>query len=211
MASPPLTKSSSAPGSGALLPDLLEGRGLLDGELELAEIVGIFGVRGEVRLHLHNRESDWLDRWRDLVVMAPDGRRYAAKVKARGGSSDRVIAAIQGIEDRDVARGLAGCKIVVDRSRLPKPAEGEVYVWQIVGLPVFTPDGVERGKVVEVHTNCPTPILEVALPGVRDPAFVVLLPGTVDIDVAAKRVQVPEDALTDVEWDDTPDVAEGEE
>ena len=186
---PPPTKSSQ------LLPVLVQGTGIQDGELELAVVVGVFGVKGEVRLHLHNRESDWLERWRDLVLVAPDDRRYAVRIRSREGSSDRVIGTIEGLEDRDIARSLSGARIAVERSRLPKPAAGEVYVWQMVGLPVVTPDGIERGRISEVHTNCPTPVLEVAVPGAADPSFVALIPGEVIVDLEAGRVMIPADAL----------------
>ena len=192
MALLPPTKSS------LLLPNPADGIGLLENELELAEVVGIFGVKGELRVHLHNRESEWLSRWRDLVLVAPDARRYAVKARARGGSSDRVICTIEGVDDRDLAGTLKGCRLVVDRARLPKPAEGEVYVWQMVGLPVLTPDGVVRGKIAEVHTNCPTPVLEVLVIGARDPSFIALIPGEVTVDLVGGRVLIPADALDDL-------------
>lgn len=178
-----------------LLPLLLEGSGIAPEELALGEIVGIFGVRGELRMHLFNRESDWLERWRDVVLVAPDGRRYAARVKTREGAGERVIAVLDGLTDRDVARRMQGCTLVVDRARLPKPAEGEVYVWQMLGLPVVDPAGVVRGKITEVHTNCPTPILEIEVPGRTDPSFVPLIPGQVLVELDAARVVIPQDAL----------------
>jgi len=113
---PPATKSSPL-----LTP--LAGEGLAPDEVALAEVVGVFGVSGEVRLHLFNRASRWLTRWRDVVLIGPDGRRHAARVKAREGAGDRVIGAIDGLVGRDAARSWMGAVVAVERARLPALAE----------------------------------------------------------------------------------------
>jgi 16S rRNA processing protein RimM len=180
--------------SGPLLPVSLPGRGTQESEVELAAVVGVFGVQGEVRLHLHNRESDWLRLWRDVVLVAPDGARYPARLRARSGAGNRVIGQIEGLTDRTVAFALTGCKVAAPARALPPLPDDEAYVWQIVGLPVFSA-GRRVGSVAEVHTNCPTPILEIALEGAAEPSFVPLLPDQATVDVAAQRVDLSAGAL----------------
>ncbi len=186
---PPATKSSPL-----LTP--LAGEGLAPDEVALAEVVGVFGVSGEVRLHLFNRDSRWMTRWRDVVLIGPDGRRHAARVKAREGAGDRVIGAIDGLVGRDAARSWMGAVVAVERARLPALAEDEAYVWQLVGLTVRSTGGTVLGRVTEVHTHCPTPIVEYLPAGASEASFVPLLPGEVTVDLAAGAIVVP-DALVE--------------
>ena len=159
-------------------------------------MVGVFGVVGEVRLHLFNRDSPWLSRWREVVLIGPDGQRHAARVKAREGAGDRVIGAIDGLVGRDAARAWMGAVVAVDRARLPALSEDEAYVWQLVGLTVAAAGGAVLGRVTEVHTHCPTPIVEYLPTGASEASFVPLLPGEVTVDLAGGRIVVP-DALVE--------------
>ena len=64
----------------------LSGRGLSEDEVELGRIVGVFGVRGEVRVHLHNREGSVLldDPW-DVILVPP---HHSAVVPLGCGQAD---------------------------------------------------------------------------------------------------------------------------
>jgi ribosomal 30S subunit maturation factor RimM len=162
----------------------------------LAEVVGVFGVSGEVRLHLFNRDSRWFSRWRKVVLLGPDGRRHAARVKAREGAGDRVIGTIDGVVGRDAARSWMGGMIAVERARLPALADDEAYVWQLVGLTLRSSSGVVLGRVTEVHTHCPTPIVEYLPAGAAEASFVPLVPGEVTVDIPGGVIVVP-DALVE--------------
>jgi len=58
-----------------------------------------------------------------------------------------VVAAIDGITDRDAAAALSGWKILIDKNQLPAPAEGEYYWADLLGLKVETDQGVALGVV----------------------------------------------------------------
>jgi 16S rRNA processing protein RimM len=129
------------------------------GGLELGRISGVFGVRGEVRLHLHNRETDLLDAGRDVILVAPDGKRFLAWMATRPGAGKRVLAAVDGIGDRDEALALIDYTLVLPRDVLPEPDPDEYYLEEIVGMRVCTGDRV-HGRVVEVHLTGPIEVLE---------------------------------------------------
>ena len=61
--------------------------------------------------------------------------------------SDRIVARLEGIEDRDRAAALTGAVIEVDRAELPPTGEREYYQADLIGLPVRNLEGVELGKV----------------------------------------------------------------
>lgn len=181
-ASPP-----ALPGRG------LPGRGTTDDELELGRISGVFGVRGEVRLHLHNREASFLlDGPADVVLVAPDGRRAAARLTCRPGAGKRILGRLDGLADRDVAAALKGTRIVVARQDLPDTGDGEFYVVDLQGLDVLV-DGQRVGSVSDVHDTEAGDVLELTLGGevhfVRfaDPAVgaVDLEEGTLSLEPSA--------------------------
>lgn len=160
-------------------------------ELEFGWISGVFGFRGEVRLHLHHRESGWLERPRGVVLVDPEGRRYQARLKARRGAGRRWIGRLDGATTEEHARALEGWRVLVPRSALPEPEPDEFYVADVVDRPVFV-DGRAEGRVVALHETGPVDVLELDLDG--RPAFVPLLRERV-VRIGPDGVHLAEGAL----------------
>ena len=141
----------------------LSGRGLSEDEVELGRIVGVFGVRGEVRVHLHNREGSVLldDPW-DVILVSPDGSRRTTRLSCRSGAGKRILGRLDGLSDREVAAGLKGTLIAVARADLPPPDSGEFYVADLQGLTVLVDDEA-RGSVVDVHHTAAGDLIELSL------------------------------------------------
>lgn len=127
--------------------------------IELGHITGVFGVAGEVRLHLENRESKLLAKGRDVVLVDVQGLRFAAHMKSRPGTNGRVIATIRGVDDREAARGMVGVRILVDRDAFPRLAGDEYYLADLIGLKVRCGEE-DLGRVVAVHDQGPVDVIE---------------------------------------------------
>ena len=159
----------------------------------LGRIVGLFGVRGWVKVYSYTepREAvldykDWLlsrDGHWQWVVLA-EGKRHGKAVIAR----------FEGIEDRDAAAELTGSDIGVDRDALPDPGEGHYYWADLEGLTVVHKDGTELGKVASLMATGAKDVMVVDGPVER---LIPFVPGGVvlDVDVAAGVIRV------DWEWD----------
>jgi 16S rRNA processing protein RimM len=155
--------------------------------------VGVFGVRGEVRLHLHHRESTLLKRPREVVLESKDGARQVVRLSARSGAGKRVIGSVDGVTDPERARELIGWTVRIDRSALPAPAPGEFYVWAVPGLAVWM-GGDQVGTAVDVHETPGGDVLEVELPD--GPVFVPLLrEWVVEVNVQGGRVVLAPGAI----------------
>lgn len=141
-------KSNQLPSGWTTLP----GRGVQADELELGYISGIFGVRGEVRLHLHHRESKLLNQAKTLALISPEGKRFEIRIRTRSGAGGRVIGHIEGLADRDQARELKGWKFAIDRQKLPQLQQDEFLIEDVCGLAVFMADKL-IGTVVTVHAT----------------------------------------------------------
>lgn len=174
-------------------PVPLAGTGIADDELELGFVSGFFGVKGEVRLHLHNRETTLFQRPRDVVLVGPDGKRMAARLSARPGAGKRVLGRIAGIRYRDQAELWLKWKIVVPRTDLPALDEDEFYLADVEGLPVHVNDE-PIGRVAKVHATGPIEVLEINV-GSREPVFVPCEAELVRIDLDAAVVHVVAEAM----------------
>jgi 16S rRNA processing protein RimM len=61
-----------------------------------------------------------------------------------------VIAHLEGVDDRDMARGLIGAVIRIPRSRFERPGRDEYYWCDLVGLEVIDEGGSSLGRVKEL-------------------------------------------------------------
>jgi len=164
--------------------------------IELGYVSGIFGVRGEVRLFLHDRESRTLFGGVDVTLRAPDGTTREVRVNARPGAGGRVLASISGVRTREEAAALKDWRILLPREALPALEPDEFYVHAVLGLPVFV-DGTQVGNVRAVHDSGPHQIFEIKL-GTGAIGFVPVLQTHVLAVDPPRGVDVAEGALAEL-------------
>lgn len=172
----------------------LTGNGPQPGELELGRVSGVFGFKGELRLFLHNPDTDSFDEPRRVVLLRPDGARFEAVLSARPGAGKRILGWVEGSEGEEAANALVGWTILVARADLPEPDEG-FYVSDVLGWPVFVGER-QVGTVTGIHATDGDDVLEIG--GGAEPVFVVMNEHYVlDVDFEARRVVIAEDALVE--------------
>ena len=143
------------------------------------------GVRGLLHVHAYTDDPAALTRYGALH----DGRGNSFRVRWRGEGVAEVARMVEGkrvpVATRDEAGKLVNTRLHVARARLPKPAEDEFYLADLIGLAAVGPDGVELGRIDAVHDYGAGVSLEVGA---------LLLPFTravvPEIDLAAGRVTV---------------------
>ncbi|HEY1057595.1 MAG TPA: ribosome maturation factor RimM [Limnobacter sp.] len=106
----------------------------------------------------------------------------SAKVHA-----DRLVAHLEGVEDRDLAARFKGCRVYVSRSRFPALPEGEFYWVDLVGCAVTNVQGVELGVVTQVADHGAHAILQVTKGDLEHliPFVEAYVP---TVDLAARRI-----------------------
>jgi 16S rRNA processing protein RimM len=114
--------------------------------INVGEISGVFGVKGWVKVfsftdpreNILNYSPWYLQKGQETKeVSLVDGQRQGKLV----------VAALEGVEDRDAAAALSGWKILIDKQQLPAATEGEYYWADLIGLQVKTTDGQNLGVV----------------------------------------------------------------
>jgi 16S rRNA processing protein RimM len=122
-------------------------------EVRLGNVSGVFGIKGEMRLFLYNRDSQLFVRGYDVTLVGPDGTRSGVRLRSRSGAGRRVLGRIEGVNNPEAAAALMGHEIVVHKDALPEVEEGTWYHHEILDLPVRTAGGVEVGTLVEIHVT----------------------------------------------------------
>lgn len=158
--------------------------------LIIGQIVGVHGVRGEVRVSI---ETDDPERFAILrrVYLGDERRRF--RVQGTRLHKGQALVKLVGVNDRDAADTLRGQWVYVAMEDALPLAEGEYYQHQIMGLLVVTDAGEELGRVAEILETGANDVYvvrgrvgELLLPAVDE---VVL---SVDLEAGRMTVHVPE-------------------
>lgn len=100
-----------------------------------------------------------------------------------------LIVQLAGLTDREAAAVYAGGEVGVSKSSLPKPAAGEIYQADLVGLAVWNRQGESLGIVAAVQDYGAHPVLRVE--GGGESRLIPFVPAYVDaVDAKAGRIEV---------------------
>lgn len=156
----------------------------------LGRVSGAFGVKGWIKVESYTNPPVNIvtfGRW----TLRRRGADQAFEVERGHEHGGGVVAKLQGIDDRDLAREYVGADVVVERERLPKAGAGEYYWIDLEGLEVRTTAGAVLGKVERLFATGAHDVLVVAGTPERLVPFVV---GPV-----VKRVDL-DAGLIEVDW-----------
>lgn len=155
----------------------------------LGKIVGVHGVRGELKLESHTEPRTQIFRYQPWLLRSASGERTLEGCRGRA-QGKRLVAELPGIADRDAAAALVGTEIWVARSALPQAKPGEYYWSDLEGLEVVTVAGVSLGRVSHLVATGANDVL-VAKGGGRE-RLIPFLPGSfvTQVDLDAGRITV---------------------
>lgn len=99
----------------------------------MGRLVGLFGVRGELKLDLRVGDRPTAAVGGSMRVLHEDGRAETVTVRSLRPHAGRWLVAFEGIMGADAAQPYVGASVVVRKDELPPLAEGEYYDHQLVG------------------------------------------------------------------------------
>ena len=163
--------------------------------VELGKIVGVWGVKGWIKLHSYTRNRADIAQYKTWFLSrhkkGPEkdaGFRQINVLQCRE-QAKGIVAQLEGVDDRDQAAVMSGFGIWVKESDLPKLAEGEFYWQQLIGLTVSNNDS-EIGTVGSILETGANDVLVCK----RKESSDVLIPYTdevvLEVDVKAGRMTV---------------------
>jgi 16S rRNA processing protein RimM len=113
----------------------------------LGRVGAPWGVKGWIHVDSYTDPLDGILEYRQWTLRLGSGERVIRGVIEGHPHSDRLVARLEGIEDRDGAAALTGAVIEVARADLPPTGAREYYQADLLGLMVRNLDGAELGKV----------------------------------------------------------------
>ena len=161
--------------------------------LTLADIVGVYGIKGWLRLRVRLDDPNLLLSLPALMlVAAPDAARSARQsvaVEALKVHGKGHIARLSGIADRTQAEAVNGCEIQVAAAHFPAAGDDEIYWRDLEGLEVWCTEDGSHSLLGRVKTLLET--------GANDVLVVAPCEGSVD-DRERLIPWVPDEVVTDI-------------
>lgn len=124
----------------------------------VGRITGAHGIKGMVKIFSHAVDPKTLTDRGPLFDATGQRRFVLAKTQQQGKS---LLAAIEGITDRNAAEALQNTDLYLPRDCLPPLPEGRFYYTDIIGLFALAPDGRRLGTVTALHNYGAGDILEI--------------------------------------------------
>ena len=144
----------------------------------IGRILGAHGIRGAVKLKSFAAEPAAIARYKPLTTA--DGRVIEIlRVKP---AADAFIADLKDVRDRNQAEALAGTDLYVAREALPAPADGEIYLADLVGKPVHAGEKA-LGSVAGIQNYGAGDLLELDSGELIPVAFVAAAGDVVSVDL----------------------------
>jgi 16S rRNA processing protein RimM len=158
----------------------------------VGKIVGLSGVRGEVKLESYTEPRTQIFSYQPWLLKSSSGESEISGCHGRA-QGKGIVAALPEVDDRDGAARWVGSEVWVRRSALPKAKRGEYYWADLEGLEVVTVEGAKLGRVSHLLATGANDVL-VARDGERER----LIPFVLDDYV--KQVDFDTGCIT-VDWD----------
>lgn len=113
--------------------------------LVVGKVVAPWGTRGELKMAIL---TDFPDRFRELKRVYLGDEPWMLEGHRRHGRW--IILKVEGCADRNSAEKLRGELVQIPQEEAVRLSEDEYYIYQIVGLEVWTREGEHLGRVSEV-------------------------------------------------------------
>ena len=181
---------------------------LPDDSIEVGRVLDAWGVKGWLKIIPHSAQPEALFSAKSWFLQAPDAKfrpgfnafqgTVAITVDEAKTHSDSVVAKFDGLDDRNDAEALRGCRIFLPRSSFPKALTDEYYWVDLIGLSVVNREGIPLGCVRDLMVTGPHSVLCVEYQASQDDGsskaeerMIPFVSAYVDaVDIAGKLITV---------------------
>ncbi|NII10206.1 ribosome maturation factor RimM [Oleiagrimonas sp. C23AA] len=162
--------------------------------VRMGRIVGVYGVRGEVKLESWTEPRERIFDYQPWLLSAAPGKASSQVRGIKGRAQGKgLVAQLPGVENREQAAALMGSDILIERDQLPAPEDGAFYWFDLEGLEVVNREGHVLGKVDHLFATGANDVIVV-----RDGDREILVPFVRDVYVLSIDLQ---QGRMEVDWD----------
>ena len=157
--------------------------------LEIGQIVNTFGIKGMVKVKPFTDDITRFDRLEKVYIKNKDSKKEY-EIEEVKYHKNMVMIKFKGIENPDDANLLRGSYLLVDRANEEPLEEGVYYIVDLIGLDVYTDEGILLGTLKDIFNTGSNDIYEVK----DELGKQILLPAIADvikeIDLENKKIIV---------------------
>ena len=164
----------------------------------VGKIIGTHGIKGLLKVYSYSGNIESLQAAATVLLKEKNGRLSEHSIKSVSAHAGGFIIGLDNFVDINQVLSMAGSELYLKLCQLPVPDEGEYYWRDIIGLAVYTDQGLELGTVVDIFETGSSDIYVV-----RGASKEYLIPAIADvitlIDVPGKKMIItPLDGLLDL-------------
>ncbi len=166
--------------------------------IPVGKIIGTHGIKGVLRVFSYSGNIESLQCASTVSLTGGDNRVTEYGVSGVSSHGTVFLLSLAGFSDINQVLSLVGAEICLKRSQFPPTEEDEYYWRDLMGLSVFTDQGVQLGTLVDIFETGSNDIYVV-----RNEEREYLIPAIADVishvDVVGKRMVItPLDGLLDL-------------
>jgi 16S rRNA processing protein RimM len=169
-----------------------------DEMVPVGKIIGTHGIKGLLKVFSYSGNIQSLQSAKTVFLKGKDGALREYSVRSVTAHRGGFILGLDDFSDINHVLQLNGSELCLRLSQLPVPDEDEYYWRDLIGLEVFTDDGIELGPIVDIFETGSSDIYVV-----RGSSKEYLIPAIADviahIDIPGKKMIItPLDGLLDL-------------
>ena len=153
-------------------------------KIKIGQITGAVGLKGEVKVYDYGED---VSRYKNFEAVYIDDTEY--RLKSARTHKNMAVLLLEEISDRNMAEKLRGKYLYIDETQLPKLAEGEYYIRDLIGFDVVSDEGTHIGTLEDILKNTAQPLYKV-----RTGTGTVYIPGVaeyiLDTDISNRQITV---------------------
>ncbi len=149
---------------------------------QIGRVLRPHGVLGELRIEVFTEETELFDR--ETLLLGKRVEQLASyEVQALRGHQGKILLKLAGVDDRETADTFRAWEVYVPRTQLPPLAQGEFYLYELLGMRVVTDTGELLGKVTDVLRTGANEVFVVTTAAQKE----ILIPDVEEVVLAVKR------------------------
>jgi 16S rRNA processing protein RimM len=155
----------------------------------IGRILGPHGIAGSLKLMSYAESVDVFAPGRPVLAVGAAGEETAYEIARARPQGRGVLLGLKGVATRSQAEALAGCDLYLEKAALPTLEDGTYYWADLIGIAVYTLDGVLLGRLESIFQTGSNDVYVVKQAG-RELLLPALRSVVKSVDLEARRMQV---------------------